>query len=64
MSKIVDLSEEFWDNRYKNNETGWDIGSISNPLKIYIDQLSNKNLRRDYILAKKKAAFLDKNGYN
>ena len=45
MSKIVDLSEEFWDNRYKNNETSWDIGSISNPLKIYIDQLSNKNLK-------------------
>lgn len=45
MSKIVDLSEEFWDNRYQSNDTGWDIGSISNPLKNYIDQLPNKKLK-------------------
>lgn len=41
----MDLSEEFWDSRYKNNDTGWDLGEISPPLKAYIDQLANKELK-------------------
>ena len=28
-----------------NNETGWDVGTITTPLKEYIDQLDNKNLK-------------------
>jgi len=40
-----DLDGRFWDNRYKNKETGWDVGSISTPLKDYIDQLNNKDAR-------------------
>ncbi len=39
------LDEFYWDQRYQNAETGWDIGSVSTPLKNYIDQLSTKNLR-------------------
>ncbi len=39
------LSAEYWDNRYRTGQTAWDIGSISTPLKTYIDQLTNKNLR-------------------
>lgn len=39
------LSAEYWDNRYRTGQTAWDIGSISTPLKIYIDQLTNKDLR-------------------
>lgn len=39
------LSKEFWDNRYKNNDTGWDLGTISSPLKTYFDQLTDKNLK-------------------
>lgn len=38
------LSAEYWNNRYINNDFGWDIGTISSPLKAYIDQLNNKNL--------------------
>lgn len=38
------LSKEYWQNRWEENNTGWDIGSISTPLKEYIDQLENKNL--------------------
>ena len=34
----------YWNNRYEKTETGWDIGSISSPLKAYIDQLSDKHL--------------------
>lgn len=41
----MNLSEEFWDNRYKENNIGWDLGEISTPIKIYIDQLTNKNAR-------------------
>lgn len=40
-----DLNIFYWENRYKNKETGWDIGEISKPLKVYFDQLTNKNLR-------------------
>lgn len=39
------LSAEYWDERYREKETGWDIGYPSTPLKEYIDQLTNKNLR-------------------
>ena len=38
----MDLSGDAWDNRYLNNDIGWDLGEISTPLKVYIDQLENK----------------------
>lgn len=41
----MDLSEIYWDNRYKTNNIGWDIGHVSTPLKHYFDQLTNKNLK-------------------
>ncbi len=41
----MDLSEDFWDNRYKTNDTIWDLGEISPPLKNYFDQLTNKDLK-------------------
>lgn len=41
----MNLSEEFWDNRYKASDIGWDLGKVSTPLKTYIDQLTNKNLK-------------------
>ena len=39
------LDEKFWSGKYISGEMGWDIGSISTPLKEYIDQLSDKNLK-------------------
>jgi len=41
----MDLTETFWDNRYKTKVTGWDLGEISTPLKTYFDQLTDKNLK-------------------
>lgn len=41
----MELSTEFWDNRYKTKDTGWDLGAISPPLKTYFDQLTDKNLK-------------------
>lgn len=35
---------ENWEERYRNETTGWDIGHISTPLKDYFDQLKNKNI--------------------
>lgn len=37
--------EEYWSKRYKENKTAWDIGYPSTPLKEYIDQLEDKNIR-------------------
>lgn len=39
------MNKEFWSLRYEENQTGWDIGEISRPLKEYIDQLEDKNLK-------------------
>jgi methyl halide transferase len=39
------LSKDYWNNRYEAEETGWDLKTISPPLKTYIDQLTDKNLR-------------------
>lgn len=39
------LSEAYWNNRYIQGQTGWDIGYVSTPLKEYFDQLKSKNLR-------------------
>ena len=41
----MDLSEKAWENRYLNNDIGWDLGIVSPPLKVYFDQLENKELK-------------------
>ncbi|CAM1354442.1 methyltransferase domain-containing protein [Tenacibaculum halocynthiae] len=41
----MDLAADFWNNKYKNNKIGWDLGEISPPLKAYFDQLDNKELK-------------------
>lgn len=38
------LNKAYWENRYSANQTPWDIGYISPPLKAYTDQLTNKQL--------------------
>jgi thiopurine S-methyltransferase len=39
------LDKDFWDNKYQNDNTGWDVGYIATPLKNYFDQLKDKSLR-------------------
>ncbi len=41
----MQLDRDYWEERYHNHETGWDIGGPSTPLKEYIDQLTDKDLR-------------------
>lgn len=43
--RTMQLDRDFWETRYHTDETGWDIGGPSTPLKAYIDQLDNKELR-------------------
>jgi SAM-dependent methyltransferase len=39
------MEKTFWDNRWEQNLTGWDLGAVSPPLKAYFDQLTDKNIK-------------------
>lgn len=39
------LDSNYWEEKYKEENIGWDIGDISTPLKEYFDQLADKNLK-------------------
>lgn len=41
----MSFDKDFWEEKFKNDDTGWDIGYVSTPLKEYFEQLTNKNLR-------------------
>ena len=41
----LELGKTYWNNQYDAQSTGWDLGEVSPPIKAYIDQLTNKNLR-------------------
>lgn len=38
------LTSDYWNQRYNEGKTGWDIGAPSEPLKLYFDQLIDKKL--------------------
>lgn len=38
------LDANYWQNRYENNQVGWDLGIASDPIVNYINQLTDKNL--------------------
>lgn len=39
----MELNKEFWESKWEIKNTGWDIGHVSTPIKIYVDQLTNKS---------------------
>ena len=39
------LDASYWNERYNNADSPWDLGMVSPPLKAYVDQLEHKNLR-------------------
>lgn len=39
------LNENFWNNRYLENNTGWDLGAISPAIKKWFDTKKNKDLQ-------------------
>jgi SAM-dependent methyltransferase len=40
-----DLGQNFWNDQYLAQSTGWDLGQVSPPLKAYIDQITDKNIK-------------------
>ncbi|WP_178988238.1 methyltransferase domain-containing protein [Winogradskyella schleiferi] len=40
-----EINKIYWENRYKTNQIGWNIGYVSTPLKTYFDQLEDKSLK-------------------
>ena len=44
---MIDSEEEkeYWSQRYVEGRTGWDLGSPSQPLKAYIDQLEDTSIK-------------------
>jgi thiopurine S-methyltransferase len=36
------MSKQFWEDRWLNNQTGWDLGQVSPPILNYVDQLTIK----------------------
>ena len=44
MDNIISLLDsEYWDTKYKNNTTGWDLGEVSPPIKSYVDKIEDKS---------------------
>jgi len=39
------LDKNYWETRYQESDTGWDLGKVSPPIKQYIDTLQNKDSR-------------------
>jgi methyl halide transferase len=44
MSEFHCSEKSFWEERYQNRQTGWDIGSCSPPLQTIFQQLSSRDL--------------------
>lgn len=38
------FDKAYWEHRYEENKTGWNIGYASPPIKKYIEQLDNKSI--------------------
>lgn len=43
--KDSDFHVTYWNSHYEQSKPGWDMGSVSPPIRDYIDQLQNKELR-------------------
>ncbi|MEK6452332.1 MULTISPECIES: methyltransferase domain-containing protein [unclassified Myroides] len=39
------LNKDYWEGRYIENNAKWSVGAITTPLKEYIDQLPNKDIK-------------------
>lgn len=39
----MDNLKDYWDRRYIQSDTGWDVGYVTTPLKEFFDTIENKN---------------------
>jgi SAM-dependent methyltransferase len=42
---MSELQPHYWDALYTSGQTGWDIGYVSTPLKIYFDQINEQSIK-------------------
>jgi methyl halide transferase len=42
---MQNLNKDYWNNRYINNEIGWDAGRATTPLKTFIETFENRNAK-------------------
>ena len=54
------LSADYWNERYLNNASQWDLGAVSPPLKKYIDQ-KLKSILKNPLLNSFKPSFCNAN---
>lgn len=40
----MDNTQEFWQNRWLNNKTGWDIGFAAPPITEFVDLITDKDI--------------------
>lgn len=60
------LTANYWEKRYQDQSTGWDLGTLSDPLKQFFETLKDQSLK---ILIPgcgnaHEASFLHKNGFS
>jgi hypothetical protein len=41
----LSLNEQYWTSRYNQNSIGWDVGQVTFPIKQFLDQIDNKDLK-------------------
>ena len=41
----MELNASYWDNRYRNNDSPWDIGYESPAIRAYFEKIKDKNAR-------------------
>jgi thiopurine S-methyltransferase len=39
------LNKDYWQNRYQEEKTGWDAGTITTPIKAYFDAIEDKSIK-------------------
>lgn len=42
---MTNFDKEYWESRYQENASPWDIGTVTPPLQKYIDQLTDTSLK-------------------
>ena len=42
--KTSKFDAQYWTDKYATNQLGWDMGSVSPPIRAYVDQLDSKDL--------------------
>lgn len=42
---MIELNDEYWNNRYTENSTGWDLGQPSPAIQAYFDHVEDKSLK-------------------